>query len=158
MTPGQAAGPAVTEVAFHSGVADKPAYACRLLRKAYRSGSLVVVAGAPEQLARLDALLWTFDPGEFIPHVRLRAGQALTPALQRTPIWLADAPAEQAPREVLVNLGPGLAPGVERYPRVIEIVSEAADEVASGRQRWRQYLAAGLQPSNLPAQRARPEA
>ncbi len=139
-------------------MADKPGYACRLLRKAYRSGSRVVVAGSAEQLARLDALLWTFEPGEFIPHARLRAGQALTPALQRTPIWLADAPGDLAPRDVLVNLGPELAPGFERHPRVIEIVAEAADEVASGRQRWRGYLAAGLQPSNLPTQKPQPPA
>ena len=139
-------------------MADKPAYACRLLRKAYRSGSRVVVAGSVEQLARLDALLWTFETGEFIPHARLRAGQALTPALQRTPIWLVDAPGELAPRDVLVNLGPELVPGFERHPRVIEIVAEAAAEVASGRQRWRQYLAAGLQPSNLPTQRPQPPA
>jgi DNA polymerase-3 subunit chi len=146
----------LTDVAFHSGVADKPGYACRLLRKAYRSGSRVVVAGSAEQLARLDALLWTFEPGEFIPHARLRAGQALTPALQRTPIWLADAPAELPVRDVLVNLGPELAAGHERYPRVIEIVAEAAAEVASGRQRWRAYQAAGQHPSNLPAQRPQP--
>jgi DNA polymerase-3 subunit chi len=149
-------GLALTEVAFHSGVADKPAYACRLLRKAYRSGSSVVVAGSAKQLARLDALLWTFEPGEFVPHARLRPGQTMTPALQRTPVWLADAPAELPVRDVLVNLGPEVAAGHARYSRVIDIVAEAAAEVASGRQRWRHYLAAGLQPSNLPIQRPQP--
>ncbi|HET6787048.1 MAG TPA: DNA polymerase III subunit chi, partial [Aquabacterium sp.] len=32
-------------VEFHHGMGDKLAYACRLLRKAYRSGSRVVVTG-----------------------------------------------------------------------------------------------------------------
>jgi DNA polymerase-3 subunit chi len=148
----------MTEVAFHSGVADKPAHLCRLLRKAYRSGSQVVVAGSVEQLARLDSLLWTFEPGEFIPHAWLRAGLPLTPALQRTPIWLVDAPGELAPRDVLVNLGPELAPGYARYARVIEVVADTAPEVASGRQRWRQYLADGLRPINLPIPRPSPQA
>ena len=111
----------------------------------------MVVAGEPAQLARLDALLWTFEPGEFIPHVRLRAGQAIAPLLARTPIWLADLPVEAGPCDVLVNLGPALAPGYEVFGRVIEIVAESDAEVSSGRQRWRQYLAAGLAPSNRSA-------
>ena len=136
----------MTTVEFHTGVADKLGYTCRLLRKAYRAGNQVVVAGAPDELARLDSLLWTFETGEFIPHTRLRAGQAPGPQALRTPIWLADAPADTAPRDVLVNLGPDLAAGYPRYPRVIEIVAEPPDDVLAGRQRWRQYLAAGLAP------------
>ncbi len=138
----------MTTVEFHSGVADKLGYTCRLLRKAYRAGNRVVVAGAADQLARLDGLLWTFETGEFIPHARLRAGQVPGPQALRAPIWLADAPGETAPREVLVNLGPDLAAGYQRYPRVIEIVAEPADDVLAGRQRWRQYQAAGLTPVN----------
>lgn len=137
-----------TVVDFHSGVADKLGYTCRLLRKAYRAGRRVVVTGAPEQLSRLDGLLWTFDPGEFVPHGRLRSGQAITPAQARTPIWLADNPAEAGPHDVLVNLGPAVVDGYDRYPRVIEVVAEPADEVSSGRQRWRHYLAAGIRPTN----------
>ena len=138
----------MTTVEFHSGVADKLGYTCRLLRKAYRAGNRVVVAGAADQLARLDGLLWTFETGEFIPHARLRAGEVPGPQALRAPIWLADAPGETAPREVLVNLGPDLAAGYQRYPRVIEIVAEPADDVLAGRQRWRQYQAAGLTPVN----------
>jgi len=142
----------MTRVDFHTGVADKLGHTCRLVRKAWRSGHRVVVTGAPEQLARLDVQLWTFDPGDFIPHARLRAGQPVPPPLARTPVWLADRPADapDAAGEVLVNLGPGLPSGFERYPRVIEIVAQPADEVASGRQRWRDYLAAGLAPTNHP--------
>ena len=147
MSEGASHLPAVaTRVDFHTGVADKLGYTCRLLRKAWRAGSRVVVAGSPEQLSRLDALLWTFEPGEFIPHARLRAGQAIAPHLERTPIWLADEPAAAGPREVLVNLGPGCVADFDHYPRVIEIVAEPADDVASGRQRWRQYLAVGITP------------
>lgn len=140
----------MTTVDFHTGVADKLGYTCRLLRKAYRAGSRVVVAGAPEQLARLDGLLWTFEIGEFIPHLRLRAGQTLLPQALRTPIWLVDVPDAVEQRDVLVNLGPDMAAGYPRYPRVIEVVAAPADEVASGRQRWRQYLAAGHAPTNHP--------
>ena len=153
MSEGASHLPAVaTRVDFHTGVADKLGYTCRLLRKAWRAGSRVVVAGSPEQLSRLDALLWTFEAGEFIPHARLRAGQTVAPHLARTPIWLADepadVPADGGPPGLLVNLGPGWVAGCEVFPRVIEIVAEPADDVVSARQRWRQYLAAGITPDN----------
>ena len=142
----------MTGVEFHTGVADKLGFACRLVRKAWRSGKRVVVTGAPEPLDQLDALLWIFEQGEFVPHARLRAGQAIAPLLARTPIWLADAPVDAlaggAPAEVLINLGPDLAADAGRFERLIEIVADAADDIASGRQRWRSHVAAGLTPTN----------
>lgn len=144
----------MTRVDFHTGVADKLGHACRLIRKAWRAGNRVVVTGSAEQLARLDVQLWTFEPGEFIPHARLLAGGQVPPPLARTPIWLADdtadLPADLAGAGVLVNLGPEPAAGFDRFPRLIEIVAQASEEVASGRQRWRHCLAAGLAPTNLP--------
>ncbi len=144
----------MAEVDFHTGVADKLGYTCRLLRKAWRAGHRVVVTGSPEQLARLDSLLWTFEPGDFIPHARLRGGEALPPRLARTPIWLAEIAADAASAadagvpQVLVNLGPDAVANAGAWSRIIEIVAEPADEVASGRQRWRQHLAAGQTPVN----------
>ncbi|EHR71538.1 DNA polymerase III, chi subunit [Burkholderiales bacterium JOSHI_001] len=135
----------MTEVAFHTGVADPLDYACRLLRKAWRQGARAVVTGAPEQLARLDVQLWTFDPGEFIPHARLRVGQQPAPELLRTPIWLADAGAAAPAAPVLVNLGPDGPDDIQRYERVIEIVGPDDEPRRAARQRWRQYEAAGHQ-------------
>jgi DNA polymerase-3 subunit chi len=133
----------MTEVAFHTGVADKLGYACRLLRKAWRQGARAVVTGDPAALTRLDQLLWTFDPGEFIPHARLRAGQAPDPVLSPTPIWLAEDAAGAPEAPVLVNLGPQGAAGFERFARMIELVSADEAERQAARGRWRQYEAAG---------------
>ena len=58
----------MTEVAFHFNMPDKVAYACRLVRKASRAGTRVVVTGEPTLLRSLDTELWTFSPLEFIPH------------------------------------------------------------------------------------------
>jgi DNA polymerase III subunit chi len=139
----------MAELAFHSGLTDKLGYACRLLRKAWRQGRRIVVAGEPALLDRLDGLLWTFEAGEFVPHARLRAGQAVAPALQRTPIWLADVPADIGEHDVLVNLGPEVAEGSERFERLIELVGDDPVDVQHGRQRWRRHLAAGLSPVNV---------
>lgn len=131
------------EVAFHTGIADPLGYACRLLRKAARQGVRVVVTGSGEALARLDPLLWTFEPLEFVPHVRLRAGQGVSPDLARTPIWLADAGARPPAAPVLVNLGPGLHEGWQGFERVIELVGADPGQRQEGRLRWRAVEAAG---------------
>jgi DNA polymerase-3 subunit chi len=135
-------------VTFHTGVSDKLAYTCRLVRKIWRSGQRVVVTGSPDQLARLDALLWTFEKQEFLPHARLRAGQPLAAHLSRTPVVLADIAAEAGQAEVLVNLGPLSVPGCAGFARVNEVVADSADEVQNGRVRWRACVSAGLAPVN----------
>lgn len=136
----------MTTVDFHAGLDDKLAYACRLVRKAWRSGHEVTVTGEPADLARLDQLLWVFEPGEFIPHARLRAGAAVPPRLARTPVWLADRPSEAAARDVLVNLGPAPVGEAAAFTRLIELVGQDAADAAAGRQRWRQLREAGFTP------------
>lgn len=131
------------EVAFHTGVADKLGYVCRLLRKAWRQRTRVVVTGDPAALGRLDTALWTFDPQDFIPHVRLMVGTTVPARLARTPIWLVDAGASPPHRDVLVNLGPDPGPEPGRFARVVEIVDASDDDRAAGRRRWNAYKAAG---------------
>jgi DNA polymerase-3 subunit chi len=132
----------MAEVAFHTGV-DKLDHACRLLRKAYRQGAKVVVAGDGAQLARLDQALWTFEPLEFVPHARLKRGEAMAPRFARTPIWLVDAGATPPHHDVLVNLGPEMVEDWNTFARVIELVSGEPDDLAAGRKRWRAYEAQG---------------
>jgi len=137
----------MSRVDFHAGLDDKLAYACRLVRKAWRSGRQVVVTGPPADLARLDQLLWTFEPGEFIPHARLRAGEGVPARLARTPVWLAERPDDPGRDDVLVNLGPSPAESARRFERVIELVGRDEADAAAGRQRWRHHRAAGLAPT-----------
>ena len=142
----------MTALDFHTGVADKLGYTCRLLRKAWRAGHRVLVSGDAEQLARLDNLLWTFDVDDFVPHARWQGDVALAERLAPTPIWLLDddlaLPVELGEFSVRVNLGPTAVADIAAHARLIEVVSDQADEAAAGRQRWRQYLAAGLKPVN----------
>lgn len=138
------------DVAFHTGIPDKLGYACRLLRKAWRQGVPVVVTGESPLLQRLDVLLWTFEQEEFVPHVRVRAGEPTDPLLARTPIWLADvavqAPAAAAAQAVLVNLGAEVCADYARFARVVELVSDDAQDVRQGRERWRRYQGDGVTP------------
>lgn len=139
------------DVAFHHGMADKLGYACRLLRKVWRSGAHAVVTGAPPDLDQLDRRLWELED-DFIPHVR--AGRQPVPAhLADTSLWLVDEP-QQAPAscQVLINLGqPGAEPPAlpGQVSRVIELVSTDPADRQSGRQRWKHYLALGCTPQNI---------
>lgn len=139
----------MTEVQFHTGMADPLAYACRLLRKSQRSGARVAVTAEPAALDRLDVLLWTFEPLEFLPHARLRAGAQPAPRMAGTPIWLVDRPLEAPSHEVLVNLGPELGAGFESFERLFELVGCEPDEAVTGRRRWQQLKARGYRVTHV---------
>jgi DNA polymerase-3 subunit chi len=147
------------QVDFHSGMDDKLGYACRLLRKAVGRGSRVQVRGEAGEVDALDQALWTFDPHEFIPHLRWHRDGSPPQAMHRTPVWLLaygmQWPASVARPEVLLNLGPQPLEtvqggqgdeGVELAGRIIELVGADPAEVESGRRRWRQYVERGVQP------------
>ena len=140
----------MTEVAFHTQVPDKLGYTCRLLRKALRQGVRAAVVGDAEALSRLDQALWVFEHEEFIPHLRLRAGEAPNARNLRTPIWLLDDAQADVLATVLVNLGPDMPWQAERFERVVEVVASEPDDAQAGRERWRQYIAQGLAPVNRP--------
>jgi DNA polymerase III subunit chi len=134
----------MTEIQFHFNVPDRLLYACRLLRKALRSGASGVAVHAPgPTLAALDRTLWTFDPQEFIPHVLVRSGDGPPPLLARTPIWLVPRADMGAHHPVLVYLGDEPAEGFESYTRLIEIVSTDEAEREAARRRWKHYAARG---------------
>ena len=133
----------MTEVAFHFNAPDKLSYACRLLRKACSTSAQVVVMGADELMAALDAALWTFSPTAFVPHC-LASADAQT--LRQTPVVLGLG--EQVPdglphHQVLVNLGTGLLSGFETFEKVIEVVTHDEQDRALARMRWKHYADRG---------------
>ncbi len=89
----------MTRVSFHFNVPQRLDYACRLLRKATRQNARVTVTGEARALDELDRALWSFEPTEFIPHVRLHEGETLSERLRETPVCLTVDPA-RAPHHV----------------------------------------------------------
>jgi len=140
----------MTRIDFHSNVPDKLLYACRLTRKAYLAQNrIVLLAGDADQLAELNARLWTFSPTDFIPHVA--AGDALAPV---TPILLADGDDDGAGwphHDVLINLSQRTPAGFARFNRLFELVGTEADDVAAGRQRYQAYKQQQYQPTHFVA-------
>jgi len=140
----------VTDVAFHTGIANPLDYACRLLRKAYRSGARVAVHGEPATLDRLDQALWTFEALEFVPHVVLPRDGADAGRVALSPIVLVKGEAA-APAQcrVGVSLGGHPVAGVEAFDRLIAIVGLDPEQREAGRQRWREYERAGHAVSHV---------
>ena len=140
----------MTQVEFHTGVAQPSLFACRLLRKAFRQGVRVVVTAPADRLRALDRELWTFDERDFVPHLCIEAGLACTDLARRTPIWLVEAgegaggPWPEGAPDVLVNLDGPMPEALPQLRRVIEIVGDEADVVARARARWRAYAGQGL--------------
>ncbi len=132
----------MNEVEFHTGVADRVGFACRLLRKAYRQGVRVLVTAPAETLDELDRALWTFEAQEFLPHVRMPGAAASVAA--RTPVWLAPRPGGDGAPRVLLNLGADAPEDLTAVDRLIEVVGAEPDDVERGRHRWRAYKGAGL--------------
>lgn len=138
----------MVDISFHTGVDDRTTYACRLLRKAARHGARVLVRGAPAEMDLLDKALWTFEAQEFVPHHRLRPGQAPAPRLARTSVWLMAEggawPEGLEPAQVLLQMAPQPAEDAPSWSRLIELVGDDPDDRRQARQRWRAYEAQGL--------------
>jgi DNA polymerase-3 subunit chi len=133
----------IEAIEFHTGLADPVGFACRLLRKAMRTGTRIVCTAPPARLDELDRSLWTFDERDFVPHVRVPGAAA--DVARRTPIWLMPAADAESAGRVLVNLDADVPADPRAFARVIELVAADPDAAARGRERWRAYRARGLE-------------
>lgn len=112
---------------------------CRLTEKALKQKrQVLIVADTKAEAEALDEALWTFKAESFIPHHLVGDGPTPPPPVRVT--WQAP-PAEC--RDILVNLGADLAPGFERFNRVIEIVAGTDTEREQAREHWKAYKRQG---------------
>ncbi|GGI53586.1 DNA polymerase III subunit chi [Oxalicibacterium solurbis] len=141
----------MTRIDFHSNVPDKLAYACRLTRKARNADfRIVILAQDRSQLARLDALLWTFSEQDFLPHVM--ANDALA---AQTPILLTADPGMESPHhQILINLSDTPPAHFARFERVFEIVSSDETDKSAGRERYSYYKQRGYPLTHFVADNA----
>ncbi|TAD88436.1 MAG: DNA polymerase III subunit chi [Alphaproteobacteria bacterium] len=127
----------MTEVGFYQ-LLHTPLEAAlpRLLEKAYAAGlRSVVLAGGPDRVEALSALLWTYDPDSFLPH-----GSALDGMAERQPIWLTHLDENPNQATLLVLVDGRSAGGLGSWQRCLDIF-DGRDEVALGAARVR-YRAA----------------
>jgi DNA polymerase III subunit chi len=140
----------VTRIDFHVNVAHRVHHACRVTRKARAGGQrLVVYARSTERLAQYDSTLWTFSALDFLPHVYVDS-----PLAADTPILLTSSLPAAPASDVLLTLDDELTDEfvqqIERYGRVIEVVSTDEQDRARARVRFKAYREHGYQPSTFP--------
>jgi DNA polymerase-3 subunit chi len=129
----------MTRIDFHSKVADKIGYTCRLVRKARTANcQIVIYADDRAQLQALDEALWTFSDRDFLPHV-----MASDPLAAQTPIVLTGDDRELPHHDVLINLSATTPTQFAQFTRMLEIVSTDADDASAGRERYRFYQQRG---------------
>lgn len=145
----------MTQIDFHLNVEDSLQYTCRLIRKAWASGSKVVCYSEDDQLlSTLDDLLWTFSPTDFLPHAKRG-----DPTLPTSPIVLTSHGDDVHHHDLLINLDMQWPPFFARFDRLIEIVGLDEDNKAKARDRYRFYKERGyalktFDIANLQRQRA----
>ena len=135
------------QVVFHTDVADKVDYIARLVRKGSRQGArMVVVCDDP---AAVSTALWGGAPVDFVVHA---TAQSDVPTLSASSVVLMTSPlvlGRDLSKDVLVNACEAWHETHAHYLRVIELVGQAPSDVTAGRERWKKYLSAGLQPDKL---------
>ena len=149
----------MARIDFHSNVNDKLSYACRLARKIWStviSGDPVqhiVMVGERPDLNKLNELLWSFNKTDFLPHCFID-----DEAAAETPIVLSDDFASPALNgiphaDVMIHLGmqmpKDVAVLVERFPRIVELVTVNEAERLAGRERFKAYRALGHELHNF---------
>lgn len=140
-------GAAVGQVVFHTGVADKVNYAARLVRKASRQDArLVLVCDDPAAVSRA---LWGGPPVDFVVHATPLSDAATLSASSVVLVSSDHVTDRDTSNDVLVNARAAWPDKHADYLRVIELVGQAADDVMAGRERWKRYIAHGVQPDKL---------
>lgn len=144
------------EVRFFTGVDEPLGLAARLVRKRLREGGRIAIFGPAALLSRLDQALWSDPPLDFLPHLRLRAGDAVPADAHLTPVWLLERPEPGLHCDSAVNLGLEDVDALSDFERVAEVVPTEAAARAAGQQRWRRYKALGVAIHHHPQDGSQP--
>jgi DNA polymerase-3 subunit chi len=120
-------------------------FACRLIEKAYLEGQRVLIrVDDAQELETLDALLWTFADGAFVPHEPLGGDDtAATPVL----LTAGSLPAQLEGFAVLIDLGLSGDPAAVAPARLVEIIDADETRRRRGRERFRSYRERGWAPA-----------
>jgi DNA polymerase-3 subunit chi len=131
----------VTKVDFYTGSSDKLHTACLLSHKAMQNG-LRVLLHTPDQATTdmLDQLLWQHPAVAFIPHCL-----SSDDAAAEMPVIIGHQREPFPHSEVLISLHTTCLPFFSRFERVIEIVSQDAEDSRLGRERFGFYRERGYE-------------
>ena len=131
----------MTKVDFYTGSPNKLRTACQLSHKAMQSGVRTVIS-VPDAATTdaLDKLLWHYPATAFIPHCRSDAEEA-----EQMPVVLNLGGEKFPHHDLLISLHTECVPFFSRFERVIEIISNDAEDSRMGRERFKFYRDRGYE-------------
>lgn len=131
----------MTEIAFyHLERTNLEGALAKLLEKALAGGlRSVVKAGSEARVEALDAALWTYEQGSFLPHGSGRDGNG-----PDQPVWLTTGDDNPAGATVLFLTDGAESDEIGHFERCLELF-DGRDEaaLAFARDHWRRYKEAG---------------
>lgn len=134
-------GAPVTEISFyHLERSSLEAALAKLLEKVLAGDMRAVVkAGSTERVKALNAALWAYEQGAFLPHGSAEDGNG-----PDQPVWLTAGDDNPNGATVLFLADGSESQDLDRYARCLELF-DGRDEVALARARahWKAYKAAG---------------
>lgn len=106
----------------------------KLLEKALAAGFRVVVkVGSEERAEALNATLWTYEQGSFLPHGSASDGDA-----SEQPVWLTDRDDNPNSAAVLVLADGADSSQIGDFQRCLDLFDgRDADALAAARGRWK---------------------
>ncbi len=149
----------MARIDFHSNVSDKLEYACRLTRKIWSATPIgqpvrnIIMVGEKADLKKLDELLWTFSAVDFLPHCFIDDEAAAETPIVLTEDFASPGLAKVPHADVMIHLGmrmPQDVPAlVDRFPRIVEVVTVNEAERLAGRERYKAYRDLGHELHNF---------
>jgi len=130
----------VAEIAFyHLQRSPLDAVLPKLLQRTLDQGKrAVVLAGSEDRVENLSSLLWTYDPGSWLPHGTQKDGRP-----EDQPIWLS-AHADNPNSATFLFLTDGTEADPAAYERCFDLFDGNDDSaVAAARDRWKKLKEAG---------------
>tara|TARA_B100001971_G_C18101860_1_gene489302 strand:+ start:275 stop:757 length:483 start_codon:yes stop_codon:yes gene_type:complete len=112
----------------------------KLLEKVVASGaSAVIMAGSEERVVTLNSMLWTYDPGAFLPH-----GCAADGHDNEQPLWLTTSPENPNGASVLILIDGAYREGLDGFEKCLEIFNgNDKQALAQAREHQKTYEQAG---------------
>lgn len=117
-------------------------FACRLTDRAWRNGMAVHIHTDNDiQCETLDRLLWEWREDSFLPH------QIINSKATGAPITLGyEPPKSMDDNTLLINLSNQIPAFYKNFVRTCEIVDQSPGPVEVLREKFRAYVADGIQP------------
>jgi len=131
----------MTEIAFyHMTRSPLETVLPKLLDKTIQAGKrAVVVVGSRQRVEPLVEVLWSYDPGSWLPHGSMQDGHP-----EHQPVWLTDEDENPNGADFLFLVDGGHSTRVADFERCFEVFDgTSAASVTDARARWSRHKSAG---------------